>query len=186
MKEIPLTQGRVALVDDEDYEWLNTKRWHLHSGGGKQWAASWIDGKFTLMHRLILYTPKGFVVDHKDGNGLNNTRSNIFVCSRRHAQHNRIPSNSKSGYLGVTYIDGRRKPWRAKIGWVVGGSDKKIHLGYFEKWRDAARAYDVAVFILYGEGATRNLPSEEIDTGSGLYVNINMRIRSLKDVLCPK
>ena len=86
MKRIPLTQGKFALVDDADYAWLSKFRWHAHKDkNGVLWYAERNDRtrkpKLVKMHREILNTPKGLVVDHRNCDGLDNRRVNIHTCT---------------------------------------------------------------------------------------------------------
>lgn len=83
MSSIPLTQGRVVLVDDEDYEWLSERKWHAHKSSTHWYAACWIKGKMIRMHRLITDAPDGLVVDHINGDTLDNRRCNLRICTTR-------------------------------------------------------------------------------------------------------
>jgi hypothetical protein len=80
MKEISLTQGRIALVDDENFEHLSNYRWHILKDKPNKnrtphyYAVTHIDGDNILMHRLILYAPPGYVIDHINGDGLDNQK----------------------------------------------------------------------------------------------------------------
>jgi hypothetical protein len=155
MKEIKLTQGKVTLIDDEDYEYLNQWKWHLHDGHGAQYATRTIyrkGGKQRQinMHRLIMNTPNGMEVDHLDRNGLNNQKNNMRNCTRKENSRNRDPK-SASGYIGV-YCQGKSQII-ARI--YVNGKD--IFLGSFKNKEDAARARDNAAKIYFGEFATINL-----------------------------
>lgn len=158
-KEIPLTQGKVAIVDAADYEWLSSFKWHAHQPKPGLFYAQRNqplgNGKYRMvrMHREILNAPNELDVDHIDGDGLNNTRRNIRVCSgiqnRRNSRGNR---NTVSGYKGVNF-DSRYNKWHARIE----VNNKRIHLGYFSTPEDAARAYDVAALKYHGEFARLNL-----------------------------
>lgn len=152
MKEIPLTQGLVALVDDDDYEWLMRRRWHANRNRptAKFYAQSVINKKNTIMHRLILGARKGEQVDHINGDGLDNRRTNLRICNGSQNQHNRkLQINNKSGYKGVYF---NKRKWTARI--VV--NNKKIYLGRFTDPTEAARAYDEAAKKLHGEFARTN------------------------------
>jgi hypothetical protein len=104
MKEIQLTKGCVAKVDDEDYEYL--MQWKWQAGSKKRYAqrARIINGKVssTMMHRVIMnITDTKVHIDHKDGDGLNNQKSNLRPCTRNQNQANRKKSKSGvSKYLG--------------------------------------------------------------------------------------
>lgn len=147
MKWIQLTKGKVALVDDEDFEWLNSRKWHAWWSGSNWYA---LDGKRRYMHRIILgltrFSQKG---DHKDGNGLNNCRHNLRAStSSQNAVNSKLRSTNKSGLRGVSWAK-RERMWTASIG-------NGIRLGYFHVKEDAARAYDSAAIYMYGEFARVN------------------------------
>ena len=102
MKKIPLSKqqrrnsrnrGKYTVVDDEDYEWLNQWNWSAVStwrkNGGYAMRRDNKLGKSILMHRLILGVPEGVEVDHVNGNGLDNRRSNLRIASRTQAMANR-------------------------------------------------------------------------------------------------
>jgi hypothetical protein len=102
-KSIPLTQGKIAIVDDEDYDWLCQYKWHaiFHD---KWYAAT--GKKHILMHRILLgITDKTIWGDHKDGDGLNNVRKNIRVTTPlQNGQNKKKFRTNKSGYRGVHLI----------------------------------------------------------------------------------
>lgn len=161
MKEILLTQNKVALVDDEDYEYLNQWHWHLT---GISYAArgTFKKGiaKTVRMHNAIMNPPEGMVVDHIDHNGLNNQRSNLRICSRKENRRNqRGFFNSKSIYKGVAFgIDRRNKNEYTYIKAKIRFDGKVINLGNFKTEKDAAIAYDKAAMEHYGEFACLNFP----------------------------
>lgn len=151
MKEIPLTQGKVALVDDEDYGWLNQWKWCAYKGGNSSYAVRGIkkNGKRTLskMHREILGTPKGMLTDHRNSNGLDNRRDNLRICNKFQNGMNRGKNdNNKSGYKGVCWHKASKK-WRASI--HING--KQIHLGLFNANKEAAIIYNEAAIKHFGE-----------------------------------
>lgn len=155
MKEIYLTKGKKALVDDEDFDKLNRLSWYALEGKhGNFYAARHSRRKSLLMHTYLLSPPKGFCVDHIDGNGLNNCKDNLRISSAAQNQANRKVVLSMSGYKGVSKIKRGyyKNPWRAKI--KVNG--KIINLGYFETAEEAARAYDKAATLHFGEFAYLN------------------------------
>lgn len=158
-REIPLTQGKVAVVDDADYEWLMQWKWHFRSMGYAGRRASKEAGgrALILMHRLITNAPSGLDVDHVDGNRLNNQRSNLRLCTR--AQNMRNQRKTKrlvsSQFKGVSLY--KPKKWVAYIGL----SRHKMHsLGYFHTELEAAHAYDAAARLHFGEFARLNFPAE--------------------------
>lgn len=140
--EIPVGKSNFAIIDDKDLEMVSSYRWALCS---KRYAAAWHNSKTILMHRLILNPPIGLFVDHVNGDGLDNRRSNLRHCDYRQNGANRKP---KGRFLGVQMRDGR---FRAYI--------KKTYLGVFNSERDAAIAYDTAARVEHGEFANLNFPS---------------------------
>lgn len=154
MKEIPLTQGKVALVDDEDYDWLMQWKWCAAlSRGSRNWyAVAYINGKRTLMHRFIMNAQKGQTLDHINGDGLYNCKSNLRFCTpTQNTQNQKLRENTSSKYKGVSWYL-RAKKWQASIMY----NKKYIHLGHFTDEEKAARAYDNAAVVLFKEFARLN------------------------------
>lgn len=155
-KELELTQGKFALVDDEDYDWLNRWKWYAHIKSKKFYAVRSFGKRPNragmYMHRLILNTSKGDVVDHIDGNGLNNQRNNLRLCTQAENVRNQsLKLVNTSGYKGVHWQKNMNK-WVARITFNY----KKIHLGYFDTPLEASRAYDEKAKELFGEFAKTN------------------------------
>jgi hypothetical protein len=165
MKEIRLTQGVVAVVDNNDYEWLSQWKWHARKapcGWYAKRTGTLEDGKPATiqMHVAIMQPPAGLDVDHIDGNGLNNTRANLRLATRAENTHNRNRAgNNTSGYKGVHLQKGngkRKDVWRARI--TVNG--RRHWIGDFNSPQDAAHAYDAAARKAFGEFAKTNFPLE--------------------------
>lgn len=156
MKKIPLSQGKVALVDDEDYDYLMQWNWCVKKHRGTYYArrSNWIvgqgQGKATYMHRIIMNTPDNMITDHIDHNGLNNQKTNLRVCTTRDNLRNRTPKG-RSGYLGVFYCNKQRSIY-AKIN----VNRIQSYLGTYATEELAARAYDEAARKIYGEYANLN------------------------------
>jgi hypothetical protein len=152
-KEIILTQGKVALVDDEDYDYLNQWKWHILS---KRYAGTnmKINGKSKsiYLHRFIMKVSKDMQVDHIDNDKLNNVKTNLRICTHTQNMINRpVRSNSKSGFKGVIFYD-KLKKYIARIKF-----NKEIkYLGSFNDPIDAARAYNAAALKYHGEFAHIN------------------------------
>lgn len=146
MKTIPLTQEHYAIVDDEDYDMLIAYgKWHWHLRG---YAANG-RGSAVMMHNLILRPPFGFTVDHIDGNGLNNQKSNLRVASCSQNQANQKKSRANTlGFKGITAI--RTGGYIARIG------KERKYLGFYTTKEEAAQAYDKAARLLYGSFARTN------------------------------
>ena len=150
MKIIKLNKDRSAMIDDCDYNKVNKFRWYVSWNG---YAMSNIKGRQTRMHRLILgLSNDKRIIDHVDGNKLNNTRSNLRFSdkSTNGANRNKTVLN-KSGYKGV-HFDKINRNWRAMI--RVHGKSK--HIGSFSDVYDAALAYNRAALAYFGEFARLN------------------------------
>jgi len=158
MKEIQLTQGKVTLVSDEDYEYLNQFKWSAVKGRRDTWYAKRnCNGKTLMMHREILgLTDKKTQGDHRDHDGLNNQRSNLRVTTdSQNKMNRRSATNSSSQYLGVCFHKYHKKYISS-----IRLNKKNYFLGYFEKPEDAAIAYDVAARKYFGEFANPNFKSQ--------------------------
>ena len=156
MQKIPLTQGMVALVDDEDFEYLHKYKWCLSYGFKTDYAKRGMfkDGKhITLrMHRIILNAPLGIEVDHINGNGLDNRRCNLRLCTTKQNRQNRkLLAHNTSGFIGVSYRKDNKK-WQASIYM----NNKQKHLGFFSIKENAAFAYNKVAHEIRGEFAQLN------------------------------
>lgn len=162
MKEITLSNGMKVKVSDCDYEELNQYIWHYATVGYAHMNISKKDGRDgILMHRHILGLRKGDgkIVDHINGDGLDNRRENLRICTKTQNQQNQKPRHTKrSKYKGVGYFV-RDKKWRARI--VVNGKD--IELGKFGCETCAAIAYDEAAVKYHREFAWLNREHFEIN-----------------------
>lgn len=153
MKIVPLTQGKFATVDDEDFERVMQLKWRLDSKG-YAFRAQQINGKIVRisMHRFIINAPEGIFVDHKDGDRLNNTKSNLRLCDLPQNAKNRSPNKNK-GFKGVNFKDGG---WEA----VIKADGKRIYIGYFNNEIAAANAYNHYAKDHHGEFARLNAVEE--------------------------
>lgn len=148
MKKLKLSRGKVALIDDEDFEYLNQWKWSCSS---KDYAFRniYLPRRGSIgLHREIMDDPKGKDVDHINGNKLDNRRSNLRICTRAENSKNRITVKSKSGHLGV-YWSNQNKKWNAQIGL----SGKSTSLGFFDDIQDAIKARQQAAKQYFGEFA---------------------------------
>lgn len=144
MKLIKLTQGKHAKIDDEDYELISKWNWYAsRARGGRFYAMrrEYFDGgsRSIMMHAVLKGTPSGMETDHLNGDGLDNQKSNLAICTVSQNQLNRgKQKNNTSGFKGVSYRKGKlEKPWTARI--VV--NKKPIFLGCFSSPEDASVAY---------------------------------------------
>lgn len=143
MKKIKLTQGKYALVDDEDFDYLNQFKWYLSSGERGGYATRTVylkNGKITRMwmHRILNKTLDRFETDHIDRNKLNNQKNNLRTVTQSQNNFNRgLRRNNKSGIKGV-YWDSGVNMWRAQI--RINGH--AFNLGKFDKLEEAASIYN--------------------------------------------
>jgi hypothetical protein len=164
MKEIRLTQNKVAIVDDEDYEYLNKFKWHFskRKSNGQSFAGRQPSRKLPgprrtiVMHREIMNAPKGIQVDHINHDTLDNRRCNLRLCTcQENLRNKRLnPNKNTSGFKGVSWHKQNSK-WKAEI--MV--NKNNIYIGYFENPIDAALAYDAKARELFKEFACTNFGS---------------------------
>ena len=169
MKEITLTKGYVASVDDEDFERVSQFRWRAHLSLHRDGTVRtvYVDrwrklgkGKNNrirqLLHRFLLgVTDPEIEVDHRDGNGLNNQRYNLRMAPTQNQQNSKVRKDNTSGFKGVHKTKGKshwRICWLARI--QVAG--ERVYLGSFFNPLDAAKAYDAAALKYFGEFALTN------------------------------
>ena len=162
MKEIKLTRGKVALVDDEDFEWLNQRKWHAQKSGNAWYAArcdcSGKRKRYVYMHRLILRPPIGKECDHSNGSGLDNRRANLRVVTRsQNMMNSRKGRGCSSKFKGV-YWNRQAGKWHTQIN-VCG---RKHYLGRFVGEKEAACAYNRAARQYFGAFARLNEITEEV------------------------
>ena len=162
-REIPLTQGKSAIIDDEDYEMLSAFKWHfrpmrsncrekgyarrsVYLGGGRI--------QHIFMHRMLLDLPEGKQCDHINGNSLDYRRSNLRISTQ--AQNTRNAAKHKNGrtsrFKGVIRLPSGH--WYA----TIRTNGHQVGLGTFQDEQSAARAYDEAARRAYGEFARVNFP----------------------------
>lgn len=152
-KTIPLTQGKVAIVDDEDYAELAKHKWHCNSYGyAIRMPRIGVKRKVIWMHRVIAGTPDGMDTDHINGDRLDNRRSNLRSCTTTQNLMNvRKRDGCTSRHKGV-YFYKRTGQWMARI--YVDGKCK--FLGYFDDENEAADAYNREAMLSHGEFAKLN------------------------------
>lgn len=155
MKLIALTKGYYAQVDDEDFSTLSRHKWYARTqvfsktGRVSVYAARRDHGRYVSMHQVILGIKN---VDHEDGDGLNNQRYNLRPCTNSQNIANQEPRGGKySRYKGVTFSL-RDKKWIAQIT----ANNTHRFIGLFKEQADAAQAYNLAAFEVFGDFARLN------------------------------
>ena len=169
MKQIPLTQGQFAIVDDADYDWLNQWKWYALKDRRTFYAVRNVrlpDRKRTVlkMHRQILGLERGdkSECDHKNNNGLDNRHDNIRVSTHRQNMCNQRPQkNSSSFFKGVSWHKATQK-WQSRIRI---SRKKVIHLGVYANEMIAALIYDLYALKYFGEFAYTNFGRERVTIG---------------------
>lgn len=152
--QIPLTKGFVATVDEADLPLIAPYKWRASQAGSKWYAVATVpnSGKRSrsfYMHRMLMGNPSGKLIDHHDGDGLNNRRGNLRVTDKRgNGANSRLQARNKSGAKGVHW-DARGSKWLARI--TVNG--KSRYLGRFADRAAAAAAYAKAAYEAHGEFA---------------------------------
>lgn len=143
--QISLGHGRVTLIDPADAEKAGKLLWHHLNG----YAATRIDGRSTYLHEFLLGTK---LVDHADGDRLNNRRSNLRKATHaQNLQNAKLSRANTSGFKGISFRSNR---------WCAGIRANGVftYLGRFITKEEAARAYDEAARVLHGEFARLNFP----------------------------
>jgi hypothetical protein len=155
VRYVPLTKGLFALVDTADRERVSRYTWCASGTGKRMYAYRNDHGRTVAMHRFLTNCPKGMVVDHIDGNGLNNRQSNLRVCTQQQNLYNSRPKGKSSKYKGVCRDKAKNK-WVVHI-WY---NRRNIFVGRFDDEIEAARAYDRKAYEFFGEYAYLNFPQE--------------------------
>ena len=136
-----------VLVDDEDFDLVNQYSWKVQKQKSGNPAGAFTKHGTVSMHRLLMRAAEGDVIDHVDGNPLNNRRQNLRFCTLCQNQWNRRRGvNNTSGHKGV-YYDNRSQRWIASIR----ADRKRMYLGSFVSADDAGAAYRIAAQKYHGE-----------------------------------
>jgi len=158
-RRIPLTRGRFAIVDPEDYDRLSRHKWFLAESPTGSYAARWQRNrrgrKKIWMHREVIDVPRGMVCDHINGNGLDNRKANLrpATVSQNLCNRPKRTGPTRSKYKGLEW-DRRQRKWKARIQ----HDGRRIYLGSFASEIDAAQAYDRRAKALFGRFARPNFP----------------------------
>ncbi len=158
-RKIKLTQGKCAIVSAEDFDELNKYKWHARDNHGNTFYALRCGERkngrkrFVQMHRAVMRYDGPLLVDHINGDGLDNRRANLRVVTAEQNSYNRrkISRRCSSKYKGVSWV-GREGRWQALIRY----KGIKKFLGYFDDEIEAAKRYDESAKELYGEFAFLN------------------------------
>jgi hypothetical protein len=153
IRRIPLGNGLFTIVDATDYEMVAKYKWYAVRKGPTFYASCHKGGRTVAMHRMIMQARTGRIVDHIDGNGLNNRRCNLRVCTHRQNLANVRPRGGVSGFVGVYPCNGR---WMAGIQY----RGKHLYLGLFDDPVEAAKARDRKAYELHGPYAYLNRPQD--------------------------
>jgi predicted hydrolase (HD superfamily) len=139
VKYIKLTQGKRAIIDNDDYEYINQFKWRMSSQGYAQSHTRNKETnkyKTTLMHRVINNTPAELLTDHINHNKLDNRKVNLKTATPLQNQHNRLKhKNNKSGYNGIFWYE-KYKYWQVQCG--------RHHIGQYKNLKDAIKARKIA------------------------------------------
>jgi hypothetical protein len=155
-KEIQLTQGQVAIVDDDMYDYLNQWKWCVNNCNGKLYAVRSLSipkkRKIIYMHRFIVKNDSEMHTDHCNGNTLDNRKINLRICTNsQNLMNQKIHKNNKSGYKGI-YFNKRTNRFDVYI-----SIDKKQRrVGVYKDVKDAIKNYNEAAIKYYGEFANLN------------------------------
>lgn len=159
MKEISLTKGQYALVDDEDYDFLMQWKWNYNKCGYAVRSENYYKpcgtrtARTVLMHRSIVNIEKTLFIDHVNGIRFDNQKSNLRSCT--HSQNlmnaKKHKGNKSSIYKGVSRT-GRQKHWRA----YIDINKKRFQLGWFNTEEEAAHAYNIKALEIFGDFSKLN------------------------------
>lgn len=143
------------LLDEEDYEYYKNRSLIIHKGRQTLYVRFCFghSGR-EYLHRKIMQCPDGMTVDHINGNGLDNRKSNLQICSMKENSRKQRKQKrpTKFVYKGITHRAGLKKPYRAKI--VVDG--KQLHIGYYSSLEEAAIAYNESAETHFGKFSILN------------------------------
>jgi hypothetical protein len=161
MREIELTQGKVALIDDEDFDRVSKYKWCFHHHG---YAVARFGKRMCFMHRFIMNTPQGLFTDHKDHNRLNNQKSNLRICTHQGNNRNKLKESGKlSIYKGVSIQRFPSGSFKYVGCFTINYQSKRKYFPNTPQGEiDAARWYNEMALKHFGEFAVLNKLQENI------------------------
>ena len=160
-RKIYLGESEWAILDQQDYYTFGNFKWSLGGNGKKFYAVRGVKDeigeiKIVRLHRQIIEAPDGLLVDHRNGNGLDNRRTNLRIATQSQNMQNRQKrKNSTSRFIGVWFVKNKNR-WESRITY----QGKRIWLGRFDNEIEAAKTYDAAARKYHGEFARLNFMEE--------------------------
>ena len=156
MKQIKLTQGKYALIDDDDYNRILKYKWCAHFERNNWYAVTGkvVNGKrHTIrMHRFIMNALPGEMMDHINGDGLDNRKNNLRFCNaKQNCWNSKSRKNTSSKYKGVS-----KRKTTGKYESYISIYGKRKHLGFFENEEEAAKKYNQQAILIHGKFARLN------------------------------
>jgi len=160
-RKIYLGESEWAILDQQDYYTFGNFKWSLGGNGKKFYAVRGVKDeigeiKIVRLHRQIIEAPDGLLVDHRNGNGLDNRRTNLRIATQSQNMQNRQKrKNSTSRFIGVWFVKNKNR-WESRITY----QGKRIWLGRFDNEIEAAKTYDAAAKKYHGEFGRLNFTEE--------------------------
>lgn len=153
MKQIKLTQNKYALIDDEDFSYINQFNWYYNKGYAYRWNRLDSNKRIRIsMHREIIDVPDNYKTDHINGITLDNRKVNLRICTIGENNKNAsLRKDNKSGYKGVCWI-----PKYQKFVAQIRVNKKLIRLGLFDDKIEAAKVYNNAALKYFKNFAKLN------------------------------